>query len=83
LALSLLILSSYLIEKVNEFESLCLIQINEDSAIEFQVIIEQIENNLNGKDISQDELRKKHMVFYQMKLKRFKQFYFRINPCFL
>jgi len=49
---------SYLIEKVNEFESLCLKQINEDSEIEFQVIIEKIENNLNGQDISQDELRK-------------------------
>jgi len=45
-----------LIKKVNEFESLCLININEDSAIEYQVIIEQIENNLNRKDISQEEL---------------------------
>jgi len=47
-----------LIEKVNDFESFCLIQINEDSAIEFQVIIDQIENNLNGQEISQDELGK-------------------------
>jgi len=45
-----------LIKKVNEFESLCLIKINEDSAIEFQVIIEQIENNLNKQDISHNEL---------------------------
>jgi len=58
-----------LIEKVNEFESLCLIQMNEDCVSEFQVIIEQIENNLNGQDISQDELRK---IYDQMKLKRFK-----------
>jgi len=47
-----------LIDKINEFESLCLIKINDDSEIEFQMIIGQIENNLNEQDISQDELRK-------------------------
>jgi len=41
-----------LIDKINEFESLCSIKINDDSEIECQVIIGQIENNLNVQDIN-------------------------------
>ena len=37
-----------LINKVQEFESLCLEQINEESACDVQVTIEQIEADLNG-----------------------------------
>ena len=37
-----------LIDKVQEFESLCLQKINEDSASDFQVTIKQTESYLNG-----------------------------------
>jgi hypothetical protein len=45
-----------LIDKVQEFESLCLGQINVDSESDLQVKIEQIEADLNGLEVSVDEL---------------------------
>jgi len=45
-----------LIDKVQEFESLCLQKINEDSASDFQVTIKQTESYLNGSVVSQAEL---------------------------
>jgi len=45
-----------LIDKVQEFESLCLEKINVDSASDFQVTIEQTESYLNGPVVAQAEL---------------------------
>jgi hypothetical protein len=45
-----------LIDKVQEFESLCLEQVNLDIATDFQVTIEQAESNLNRPVVSQAEL---------------------------
>ncbi len=45
-----------LIIKVQEFESLCLKQLNVDSASDFQVTIEQTESNLNGPVVTKAEL---------------------------
>jgi len=45
-----------LIEKVQEFESLCLEQVNIDTASDFQVKIEQTESILNGPVDSQAEI---------------------------
>jgi hypothetical protein len=45
-----------LIDKVQEYESLCLEQVNVLSASDFQVTIEQTESYLNGSVVSQAEL---------------------------
>jgi hypothetical protein len=45
-----------LIDKVQEFESLCLQKINADSASDFQMTIEQTESYLNGQVVAQAEL---------------------------
>jgi len=45
-----------LIDKVQEFESLCLEKINVDSDSDFQVTIEQTESYLNGQVVAQAEL---------------------------
>ncbi len=45
-----------LIDKVQEFESLCLQKINADSASDFQMTIEQTESYLNGPVVAQAEL---------------------------
>jgi len=45
-----------LIDKVQEFESLCLEKINVDSDSDFQVTIEQTESYLNGLVVAQTEL---------------------------
>jgi len=51
-----------LIEKVQEFESLCSSQINEESMSNLNVTIEEIEKDLNGPNVSQDELCKMDRV---------------------
>jgi len=45
-----------LIEKVQDFESLCSLQINEETLSDFNGTIEKIERDLNEPNVSQDEL---------------------------
>ncbi len=58
-----------LIAKVQEIESLCLEQVNVDSASDFQVTIEQAESNLNGQVVPQAELDRNNRLLSNELLK--------------